>query len=207
MRSPASSMGVMALPSFIHTISTGFPAPPAARARASAVSIAGRSSGGAVHNHPVESSITQPVPYLYRNLPVLASAGPTGATKLGGLGGVPFEETLHQMTMDNPEGNFGYLMPWPRTAQQDGRYPICQQCHEDARMVGNLDEDGLATVVPFQVHAADGVKWDASTSRWVANMDDNPRFQNFPHETTNRYMLVETQDDLCLNCHPVSQLP
>ncbi len=36
---------------------------------------------------------------------------------------------------------------------------------------------------------------------------DNPRFQNFPHETQNDTMLVESDDDLCLNCHPQSQLP
>jgi hypothetical protein len=29
----------------------------------------------------------------------------------------------------------------------------------------------------------------------------NPRFQNFPHETVNQHMLVETGDNLCLNCH------
>ena len=168
---------------------------------------AGRASGGSLHNHPVESSLTQPVPYIYRNLPILASAGPTGSTRLGQLGGAPYAENLHEMTSDNPEGNRGYLMPYPRTAQQSGRYPICQQCHEDARTVGNLGEDGRATVVPFQVHAADGVKWDTTTSSWIANLTDNPRFQNFPHETANRFMLVETQDDLCINCHAQIQLP
>jgi hypothetical protein len=35
---------------------------------------------------------------------------------------------------------------------------------------------------------------------------DNPRFQNFPHETTGYRMLVEATttayyDDLCINCH------
>ena len=168
---------------------------------------AGRASGGTVHNHPSESSSTTAEPYVYSRLPILASAGPTGSTKLGQLGGVPYPVNLHETTVDNAEGNRGYLMPYPRTAQQDGRYPICQQCHEDARIVGNLDEDGRATVVPFKVHAADGVKWDTATSSWVVNLDDNPRFQNFPHETTNRYMLVETDDDLCINCHSAQQLP
>jgi Doubled CXXCH motif (Paired_CXXCH_1) len=36
---------------------------------------------------------------------------------------------------------------------------------------------------------------------------DNPPFQNFPHETVNAKMLVETNDDLCLNCHPADKLP
>jgi predicted CXXCH cytochrome family protein len=36
---------------------------------------------------------------------------------------------------------------------------------------------------------------------------DNPRFQNFPHETANTRMLVETGDDLCTNCHPPAVLP
>jgi hypothetical protein len=35
---------------------------------------------------------------------------------------------------------------------------------------------------------------------------NNPRFQTFPHETVNRRMLVETDDHLCLNCHPASRL-
>lgn len=168
---------------------------------------AGRASGGAVHNHPVESSIVAATPYIYRNLPILNGAGPTAGTVLGQLGGTPLPVNLHQWAADNPQGNFGYLMPWPRTAQQSGRYPICQQCHEDSRQVGNLAEDGRATVVPFRIHGADGVKWDPGTASWVANLQDNPRFQNFPHETTNRFMLVETQDDLCLNCHSPKQLP
>jgi len=30
---------------------------------------------------------------------------------------------------------------------------------------------------------------------------DNPRYQVFPHESDNPSFLVETDDDLCLNCH------
>jgi hypothetical protein len=48
----------------------------------------------------------------------------------------------------------------------------------------------------FTVSASDGT---SST--------DDPRFQNFPHETPNAKMLVETNDDLCLNCRTSSQLP
>jgi predicted CXXCH cytochrome family protein len=39
------------------------------------------------------------------------------------------------------------------------------------------------------------------------SVTDNPRFQNFPHETENPQLLVETDDDLCLNCHTPANLP
>ena len=66
--------------------------------------------------------------------------------------------------------------------------PICQQCHEDSRFVGNMAgaEASAAPLVP----GLDGSAVNA-----------NPRFQNFPHETQNEHLLVETGDDLCLNCH------
>jgi hypothetical protein len=48
---------------------------------------------------------------------------------------------------------------------------------------GKLDEDGPGTTT------------------------DTPRFQTFPHEGVNANFLVETDDNLCLNCHPVSGLP
>lgn len=82
--------------------------------------------------------------------------------------------------------NLGYVMPYPRTAQQTGHKPICQQCHEDARPVGNV-----GAVVDFPA--------------------DQPRTDQvdfaFPHQTTTVHMLVEEHDDLCTNCHPTAQLP
>ncbi|GAB4279806.1 MAG: hypothetical protein Kow0056_13470 [Coriobacteriia bacterium] len=142
---------------------------------------------GTVHNHPVESSETVASYYVYRNVPVVNSDSPTSQTVLGQLGGRPSARG---------SGNRGYLMPYPRTAQQSGHYPLCQQCHEDSRDVGDLTAAGLADAEPSVVTTLDGR---------VAS--DNPRFQNFPHETVNENMLVETGDDLCLNCHPVSGLP
>jgi hypothetical protein len=89
------------------------------------------------------------------------------------------------------------LMPFPRTAEQGDHYPICQQCHEDSRNVGNLSADGSqARSAPMVITSEDG---QTST--------DNPRFQNFPHETVNERLLVETGDDLCMNCHPPAMLP
>ncbi len=64
--------------------------------------------------------------------------------------------------------NRGFVMPSPRTTDQAGHYPICQQCHEDARDVGE----------PGNVNKAQ-----------------------------NAYSLVETHDNLCLNCHAVTSLP
>lgn len=148
---------------------------------------AGRASGDAVHNHPVETASSTANPYVYRNLPVVNADTPTSVTVLGQLGGRP---------AIRGSGNRGYLMPYPRTVQQAGHAPICMQCHEDTRDVGDLDAAGVADAVPSVVTTLDG-----------RNAADNPRFQNFPHETENAYMVIENDDDLCLNCHPTGGLP
>lgn len=88
--------------------------------------------------------------------------------------------------------NFGYVMPDPRTADQKKHSPICQQCHEDVRHVGDNPDAKFqvdATEL-FQVTAPDG-----------ENEGDNPRFQTFPHESDSAGLLIESSDDLCLNCH------
>jgi hypothetical protein len=97
------------------------------------------------------------------------------------------ESTSSVTTMIGPLGrtNLGYLMPEPRTPEQTGHAPICQQCHEDARSVGTI-----GSAAAFAVNSVDG-----------SDPADNPRFQTFPHETVNESLLVETKDDLCLNCH------
>lgn len=74
---------------------------------------------------------------------------------------------------------------WSREATP-GWAPLCQQCHEDYREVR----------LPYQIVSADGTV-----------TSDNPRFQTFPHETLGANMLVETGDDLCLNCHATNGLP
>jgi hypothetical protein len=146
----------------------------------------GRLSGTGLHTHPVDSSAVRPAPpggtFSYERVAVLTTVAPTSATTTGTLGG----------------SNLGYLMPFPRTAQQNGHSPICQQCHEDSRFTGTIDPSGApADAATFTVsQQPDGV---------VAT--DNPRFQNFPHETVNTRMLVEPGDDLCTNCHPVGILP
>lgn len=147
----------------------------------------GRRSGlPTTHNHPVESLTTTANPYTYRNAAILATDAPTNSVVLGAIG----------MT------NRGYLWPYPRPSLMAGHYPICQQCHEDTRYVGELTPDGTqGDAATWTVSAADGT---VST--------DNPRFQNFPHETTGYRLLVEAtttaySDDLCLNCHPLAQLP
>ena len=143
----------------------------------------GRASGGQPHNHPVDSKIVTTTPFRYSTVAVLASDGPTGLTQMGQVGGRPSVRG---------SGNRGYLMPYPRTPEQSGHSPICQQCHEDSRDVGDLVGDGSqGQAVPSVITTPDG-----------ASASDNPRFQNFPHETENPNMTVETVDDLCLNCHP-----
>jgi hypothetical protein len=127
-------------------------------------------------NHPVESTLTAGASaFYYQRVSLVATDAPTSTTVYGGMA----------------QTNRGYLMPFPRTAQQQGHAPICQQCHEDSRSVGSA---GAAT--DFKVTSPDGT-----------NASDNPRFQNFPHETANPSLLVETGDDLCTNCHTPARLP
>jgi len=90
--------------------------------------------------------------------------------------------------------NGGYTMP-PAPEVGDGRVittrdPMCQQCHEDARNVEGV---------------FNGDYTFRGTDPW--NLHTNPAFLTFPHQTTNARMLVETSDDLCLNCHSTALLP
>jgi serine protease len=62
--------------------------------------------------------------------------------------------------------------------------PICEHCHEDKRDVETT-----------------------FSSPQEPPTTTNPRYNNFPHEGENRYLLVESGDDLCLNCHPPQSLP
>jgi len=179
---------------------------------------AGRSSGESVHNHPVESASTwldAPTRFVYDRLAVLDSGTSTKGTVIGRMGGTPKEplsdpRLYHSIPATNAAGNRGFLMPWPRTLGAEGQgahLPICQQCHEDTREVGDLAADGSGTAAPFTGAYGDGLEWDDVSKTWVDAMGANPLFQNFPHETENVRMLVEEDDDLCLNCHPMAQLP
>jgi hypothetical protein len=151
---------------------------------------AGRPSGGVVHNHPADSLLTTTAPFDYNRVAVLDSDLRTSGTVLRAMA----DATYPPGELDNR----GYLMPDPRTPQQAGHYPICQQCHEDARNVGTLTAAG-GLAAPFVVTP------EATVNQYPVT--DNPRFQNFPHETANRKMLVEMDDDLCANCHLVENLP
>jgi hypothetical protein len=136
----------------------------------------GRMSGasGPVNNHPGDYGAGA---FTYANVAKLSTDASTTETTMGPLG----------------HDNRGYLMPYrsapaTRTAQQGAHYPICQQCHEDTRFVGTM-AGAEASAAPF------APSLDGTSSA------GNPRFQNFPHETQNERFLVESQDDLCLNCH------
>ncbi|MCX8007061.1 MAG: hypothetical protein N3B11_02985 [Coriobacteriia bacterium] len=157
----------------------------------------GRASGGPVHNHPVDSTISTATPFYYDRVAIVTTDTSLVTTygTLGMLGAVPGSLTSAFWH------NRGFVMPWPRTPQQKGHAPICQQCHEDSRIVG---EPGA--VVPARVYRYG----DGQTSGDPGT--DNPLFQCFPHETQNYRMLVEAtvtaySDNLCLNCHPLAQLP
>jgi hypothetical protein len=143
----------------------------------------GRLYGTGVHNHPVETSQTGASEYYYDNAAILSTDAVTSIATTGSLG----------------RTNNGYIMLYPRNAAPYAGHagPICQQCHEDARNVGTLSSSGTtADAAAFVTASADGT---LST--------DNPRTQVFPHESTVASMLVEPDDDLCLNCHPVDRLP
>jgi len=133
---------------------------------------AGRHSSGTVRNHPVDSETSQPDPadpFKYENVVLDTDV-------YGSLG----------------RTNHGYVMPdKPRNAKQVGHYPICQQCHEDARDVGNVTLGAIDPTEEFDVTDVDGL---------VAS--DNPWFQVFPHESSNLSLLLEEEDALCTNCHP-----
>ncbi|MDY0341113.1 MAG: cytochrome c3 family protein [Coriobacteriia bacterium] len=138
----------------------------------------GRLSGhtaAQVMNHPVDSKITQSspsAPFTYENV-------------------VYFDNTMGTLGRNNN----GYVMPKPRVSNQSGHYPVCQQCHEDARSVGDVTLQVVDASETFTVTDVDGSPADPSTN------DDNPRFQVFPHESTNARLLIEVENDLCTNCH------
>ena len=149
----------------------------------------GRASGGMVMNHPVDSSATTDTPFVYRLAAILTTDGPSSTTTMGPLGGWNRPPHLSFMHGNEPADDYGmnrgYLMPYPRTAQQEGHAPISQQCHEDSRTAGTLSADGAtADAAAFTITSEDG----SSTT-------DNPRFQNFQHETQNPRMTVEAYDD------------
>lgn len=144
-----------------------------------------------VANHPSDSLDTTATPFIYDNVARQTGANTT-TTELGSLGA----------------NNYGYVMwestgtPSVRSPEQTGHYPICQQCHEDARHVGDDPANPLRISTQngyderFAITAADGAP------DGVAGSTDNPRFQVFPHESQNvRLLLEDTTDDLCLNCH------
>ena len=156
-----------------------------------------RYSGGAGMgpNHPVSSESSggaEPLDYSH----VAVVTGPDSReTTIGALGG----------------SNFGYVMPdlggGVRTAEQAGSFPICQQCHEDARNVGNsvVATDGAlnparqGTIATNELFTVGEPDTGSVTTTYTG--PNNPRFQTFPHEGTNRGFLIETDDNLCLNCH------
>ena len=81
--------------------------------------------------------------------------------------------------------NFGYTMPTETVRPK----PICQQCHEDARSVGDVQRFAVSSTAESFTVNTDGVG------------GGNPQFQNFPHETQGSNLLIEQDPDLCTNCH------
>jgi predicted CXXCH cytochrome family protein len=134
--------------------------------------------GSGINNHPVESTATTDY-YHYEGVARVTGFN-VSTTETGTVG----------------QTNFGYVMPYPRTTDQEDHYPICQQCHEDARSVGDVNEGQVDNTEDFDPRLDGG-----------GPPGGNPLYQNFPHESENAYFLLETEDDLCTNCHPPSQLP
>lgn len=149
----------------------------------------GRRSGlPSVMGHPVDSAQTHLSPFYYDRVSVVETETSLETT-MGRLGR---EGTTPTLTWSNR----GYVMPTPRTDDQTGHAPICQQCHEDSRNVGQ----------PGNVTRARVYRYGDGLTAGDAGID-NPLFQTFPHETQNAYMLVEQADNLCTNCHLPEELP
>ena len=186
----------------------------------------GRTSGGAVHNHPVETRATRPADfYYYSRLAVYevpgsswalyesgapvpltntnARIGSVGGIMISGLTGVRHPATSTPVLHEVDWHKSPWLMAYPRSPLHAGHSPICQQCHEDTRECGELSADGATVSVIREAAWGPDVDGLPQSGTFVSN----PKFQNFPHETQDPYMLVETGDDLCLNCHPTGVLP
>lgn len=128
-------------------------------------------------NHPITSNPTNTAGVRYDWIRRVSAAN-TASTEWGTLGA----------------SNRGFVMPTQTVPPRQA--PICQQCHEDPRSVGNdpARPQRISTLAgfneEFRITAADG-----------AVATDNPRFQMFPHESAVPRLLVEDFDSLCLNCH------
>lgn len=142
----------------------------------------------------MDTTVQSPNPWFYNNVSKLAtySSGPPSdpsdpsSYTVGPLGG----------------SNFGYIMVLDdnlvglgTASYTDQPYPICQQCHEDARDVGGYDVNQDNRYIDTLQAFSPSVDGD--------DLSGNPRFQNFPHETLEDGLLVETKgfDTICLNCH------
>lgn len=179
----------------------------------------GRGSGGLVHNHPVDSAATNAAPFYYERVVAFyggaLTTGPQPLSAIGSTGGVGGE--IASTHWYSPAGKTAldikhlgsHLMPYPRVPLQVGHAPICQQCHEDTRDCGELTADGTGVLTAIEnVRGRSLFKYAEADGETGGDNDPatpNPRFQNFPHETETEYLLVETGDDLCLNCHPMGQ--
>ena len=140
------------------------------------------SQSGTVTNHPVGTSYTVGYGEVTTTIGVGLLRGPYGSP----------EAAAGDYMLGMGQTNAGYVM-YPADEVPDGRVenrqdPICQQCHEDARDVETA-------------YNADYSDPDPVAAGY------NPLYLTFPHQSTNRGLLVETADDLCVNCHPVSMLP
>ncbi len=86
----------------------------------------------------------------------------------------------------------GYAFNHSYEATSGAPNPLCQSCHDDA-----VDPIGTSTV-GYSLSGIGYTTWGIPTQNFT---------DNFPHEVANKKMLVESGDDLCLNCHPPSILP
>jgi predicted CXXCH cytochrome family protein len=135
-----------------------------------------RHSDSGIMNHPVETSSTGS--FNYGRVATVLSATSSQT--------VIRDDNPLTPGMGLGWTNFGYVMPLPRTAQQTGHDPICQQCHEDPRNVGSV-----GAVIDFPTAQPRTGQLDFA----------------FPHQSTSANMLIEEHDDLCMNCHPAAKLP
>lgn len=156
----------------------------------------------AVLHHSVADSSTTGGSFYYDRVAKFVAYNSSVAT-FGPLGG---DNLGYSMAFNVDEG----AVPPPVNASlvttfvTQGR-PICQQCHEDARNVGDVAYLNSLWYIDSTEQFTASLDGSGTTSinqtSTLNATTGNPPFQNYPHESMNDGLLIERQDDLCLNCH------
>jgi cytochrome c553 len=156
---------------------------------------------------------------------LLRRAGPSSSFSLPGAGAQSFnyysgfwcEDCHYQRTSmggtDHPAAsatNFGVTMTYNQVWSWDGTtYTLISLARSNAGYVMN-DRSGISDPIPTcqQCHEdTRDVTFTTPASQNPFIIGTNPKYTYFPHQAENVKFRIELGDDLCLNCHPPSELP